>query len=330
MVGRCVRRSSRDGPPRKRKKAEAQVSDEVVSSDNELVARHKADRAYALGDQRNSKARRTSTNASASPNAILKVEIESSDSDSESDATEEDESTMESIGALIRDIFHSDNAKVSAALYALDMNLDKDEKKCELINAAGGCFALVKLLEDCLEKATKKFPHPACAQVTELIEAAELNTLYQSLRVISCLTSGHDESKVGISSVGGVKAIAKVMKSFPRSLDLQMVACGALGNLTYCDLGTKKAVEADAMVVLVAAANNHLRNACICEYACWALSNIIDESKENTKQLILLDGATAVTKVTDKWPAHIDVQTKVQSLIKSIATEMSSWLSDKE
>jgi hypothetical protein len=314
MVGRCVRRSRRchgDGPPRKRKKAEAKVSDEVVRSDNDGKAR----RASAM-------------NAFVSPDATLKIE---SESDSESDATEKDESiSIESVGKLLRDVFHSDNAKVIAALDALSLNLDEDEKKCEVINAAGGCFALVKLLEDCLEKATEKFPHPACAQVTELIEAEELNTLHHSLRVISCLAAGHYESKVGISSVGGVKALVEAMKTFPRCVDLQVVASCALGNLTYCDLGTKKAVKAGAMVVLVAAANNHLNIACICEHVCWILSNIIDESKEHTKLLIRLDGATTAIKVTEKWPAHMDVQTKVQSLIKSIATEMNSWLSDKE
>jgi hypothetical protein len=145
------------------------------------------------------------------------------------------------------------------------------------------------LLEQVLEH--EKFPQQACVQVTELTETAELKTLYRSLRVISCLAAGHDESKVGISSFGGVKAVVEVMKGFPRCHNLQVVASCSLGNLTYCNLGTKKAVEAGAMVVLLAAANNHLNIACLCEYACWALFNIIDESKENTKLLIRLESS---------------------------------------
>jgi hypothetical protein len=304
---------SSDGSYRKRRKAEAKVPDKVVSRDK--------------NDRRSSKARRASTNASASPIAKLKVESESSDSDSESEAKKKEESTsMETVGQLIQDI--SDPAKVIAALDAFDhLNLDEDEKKCELINATGGCYALVKLLQELLEKAIEKFPQRARAQVKELTEAEELNTLYQSLLIISCLAAGHDASKALISSVGGVKAVKKVMKTFPNCHDLQEVSCCSLGNLTYCDIGTKKAVEAGAMVELLAAANNHVSVACVCEYACWALSNIIDDSKENTRKLMRLDGVTAVLiKIKEVWPAHIDVQSKVQSLAKSIAREIYSWV----
>jgi hypothetical protein len=269
--------------------------------------------------------RRTRSSLRATPNAILKVESESSDSDSEADANEKEESmSMETVGHLLRDLFHSDNAKIIAALHALDLNLVDDEKKCELIYAHGGCFVFVKLLEDSLEKATVKFPQQARAQVTELTETEELHTLDMSLFAISCLAAGHDESKAGISLVGGVKAVMEVMKSFPKCHDLQVVSCCLLGSLTFCDTGKKKAVEAGAMVVLLAAANNHLNSACVCAYTCWALSNIIDESKENTKELIDLGGATAVIKIKEKWPAHILVETKVQSLAKSIAMEITS------
>jgi hypothetical protein len=303
---------SSDGSYRKRRKAEAKVPDKVVSS--------------GKNDRRSSKAHRASTNASASPIAKLKVESESSDSDSESEAKKKDESmSMETVGQLLIDI--SDPAKVIPVLDAFDhLKLDEDEKTCELINATGGCHAFVKLLENSLKKATEKFPQHTRAQVKELTEAEELHTLYQSLSVISCLAAGHDASKAGISSVGGVKAVTEVMKTFPNCHDLQEVSCCSLGNLTYCDIGTKKAVEAGAMVELLAAANNHLNVACVCEYACWALSNIIDDSKENTKELMRLDGVTTVIKIKEVWPAHIDVQSKVQSLAKSIAREIYSWV----
>jgi hypothetical protein len=271
--------------------------------------------------------RRTRSTLRATPNANLKVESESSDSDSEADANEKDDAmSMERVGQLLRDISHSDNAKVIAALDALYVNHDEDEKKCELINALDGCPALVQLLKDSLKKATEKFPQQERAQqVSEVTEAEELHTLFQSLCVISSLAAGNDESKAKISLVGGaVKAVVKVMKSFPKCHDLQMVSCCTLGNLTYSDIGAKEAVEADAMVVLLKAANNHLDIGCVCAYTCWALSNIIHGSNENTKELIRCHGATAVIKIKEKWPADIIIQTWVQSLAKA----MNSWVDE--
>jgi hypothetical protein len=79
------------------------------------------------------------------------------------------------------------------------------------------------------------------------------------------------------------------------------------------------------MEVLLAAANSHLDSTRVCDNACWALSNIVDENKENTRLLISLGGAAAVSKVREEWPDDDAVQTKVQRLIKIIATEMNSW-----
>jgi hypothetical protein len=70
------------------------------------------------------------------------------------------------------DLFHSDDTKVIADLDALDLKLDEDSKKCEKLVTAGGCFALVQLIKDYLKNAIEKCP--ACDQVTELNEAAEL------------------------------------------------------------------------------------------------------------------------------------------------------------
>jgi hypothetical protein len=284
----------------------------------------------SIDDQNKSKARRVSAAASASPNVNLMAEtVTASDSEQDesvSDATQEDES-MESTGQMIQDLFHSDNVKVIAALDALELDLDKDKKKCEKIQAVGGCFALVHLMKNCLDKAIDGIP--ACDQVTELNELAELTTLFKTLPVIVGLTYCLDKSHVGISSVGGVEAIVKLMKTFPKCQALQLRACCALGNLTCFNLGKKKAVASGGLQVLLAAVNNHLDSAKVCEFACWALSNIVDESKENTKLLISLGGATAVAKVREECPDDNDVQTEVRSLAKSIGTEMKSWADEE-
>jgi hypothetical protein len=58
------------------------------------------------------------------------------------------EECVQSIGKMIQDLFCSDNDEVDAALDALDLNLDKDKKKTENIQAVEGCLALVQLLEE--------------------------------------------------------------------------------------------------------------------------------------------------------------------------------------
>jgi hypothetical protein len=72
---------------------------------------------------------------------------ETEDGETVSDATQEAES-MERIGQIIQDLFHSDTTKASTALDVLDLNLNEDEKKCESLVTAGGCFALVQLMKD--------------------------------------------------------------------------------------------------------------------------------------------------------------------------------------
>jgi hypothetical protein len=105
------------------------------------------------------------------------------------------EESIQSIGKLIQDLFHSDNAKVNAALEALfldlDVDLDENKKKCENIHAVGGCHALVQLMKYCLDKAITIIP--ACDQDTELNELIELTALDDTLHAIISLICHLDE-----------------------------------------------------------------------------------------------------------------------------------------
>jgi hypothetical protein len=264
-----------------------------------------------------SKARRVSTNPSASNAASRQVVT----------LVAKQEESIQRIGSLIQDLFHSDNAKVNAALDALTLDLDKDRKKHDKIQAVGGCFVLVQLLTKCVDKAIDSIR--ACDQLTKLNEFAELTTLYKTLYVIIDLTFQHIASRVGIAAICGVEAIVKVMQAFPKCQALQGRACGALLKLVSCNLGQAKAIESGGIEVLLAAINNHLDSPTVCELACWALSNIVDESKKNTKLLISLGGAAAVAKLREERPDDNGLQTQVRSLAKSIATEMNSWADEE-
>jgi hypothetical protein len=87
--------------------------------------------------QSKSKARRVSTDASASAVASHQTTEEAPTAD---DAPN---NSMESIGKMIQDLFHSDNAKIDAALDALKQGLINYKKKYENMQAVGGCLALV-------------------------------------------------------------------------------------------------------------------------------------------------------------------------------------------
>jgi hypothetical protein len=76
----------------------------------------------------------------------------------------------------------------------------KDENKRDDFVTAGGCLALVLLLKKCLDKGIDSIP--ACDQVTELHELAELTTLHKTLHIMIRLSCHHFESKVGIAVVG--------------------------------------------------------------------------------------------------------------------------------
>jgi hypothetical protein len=257
------------------------------------------------------------------------IEDEDDDDDDDDDESvkekDEDEESVEveGMGKLVKDLFRSDFVKVSAALDALLVDLRKDKEHCETFTFWGGGIALVQLVKNCLKKAMKKIP--ACDQVTELNELAELETLDKSLHLIICLTYMHDVSRVGITTVGGVEAVVEVMKTFPKCEALQSIACRAINNLTACNIGTQKAAEMGGMNVLLAAVNNHLSSANVCQHAILAMRRILVGSKENAELLISLGGVTDVAKVKNKWPDNDKVQPQVRHLAKLIAAEINSW-----
>lgn len=212
-----------------------------------------------------------------------------------------DTESLEQMGIYIQCLFSSESTQVESALDALVENLQKDTRKCNDIVTVGGCFALVQLLRICLEQATKNIR--GCHLVTELDDRFELNCLCYTLRVIIRLTFRHDESKVGINAIGGIQAVVDVMRTFPQCQDLQRMACNTLYNLTCCSIGKKKAIEANAMQVLLDAVHNHQDNPPLCERALFSMQHIIKGSKERTK-LFLTSGistnTTAVTSSTAK------------------------------
>jgi hypothetical protein len=249
------------------------------------------------------------------------------DEKEEGDVDEDEEESLEGVGKMIQDLFRSDNAKANAALYAMNLELGKNEKNCESFVTAGGCFVLVQLMKNCLDKAIDRIL--ACDQVTELNELAELTTLDNTLCIIIRLTFQHAESRVGISAIGGVEAIVKVIKTFPKCQSLQMNACSCLVNLVLCSIGRKKAAASGGIKVVLATINNHLGSVVICQRACLALANIASGSKEHTGLLISLGGGAAMAKVRTKWPNDEDVQSKVRKLATMIIAEMKAWV-DKE
>jgi hypothetical protein len=202
------------------------------------------------------------------------------------------------------------------------LDIDKDKKKSNNMHAVGGCLALVYLMKNCLDKAIDKIP--ACDQVTKLNESPVLETLLNTLGVIVTLVCTHKENRVGICLVGGVEAVVKVMKTFPKCELLQVCACSTLGNLAFCTLGKKKSVETGAMEFLVAAVNNHLDSARVCDFACWAFYSLITANKESTNIFLSSGGVTAVTKVRVPWPEDEIVQ-EVMKLTKPIVKELNSW-----
>jgi hypothetical protein len=304
--------SSKASNVRKRKPAEAPEAAVVISDDQ---------------NPKESKARRVSTDASAS-NVVAppKATGNASIANAPSVADAGQEMSLERIGALIQDLFRSNNIKVNAALDALNVNLLQN--KCEKIVTVGGCFALVQLVNNCLENAIEKIL--ACDQVTELTELADLKTLQNSLFVIARLMLRYTESRAGIAAIGGVEAVVKVMKVFPKCHHLQWFASAALINLTNRNIiGKNKAVETGGIEALLAAVNNHLDSPSVCGNACWALANIATYSKKNTGLLISLGGATAVAKVRTKWPDKEQVQERVRRLAEVISSEMKTWADEE-
>ncbi len=243
---------------------------------------------------------------------------------------DEEEESPEGVWKMIQDLFRSDNAKVHAALSALFLGLDDEnnKKKRDKIQAVGGCFALVQALKNYLDKAIDSIP--ACDQVTQSNKHAELITLSKTLQVVANLIFRHEESKVGIAATGGVEAVVKVMKTFPKCKLLQENACGALCNLT-CNsiLGKANAIASGGIEVHLAAVNNHLGSPDVCEDSFGALVNIVADSNENTELLINLGGGAAVAKVRRKWPDNDKIQQHVRRLAKMLAAEMNNWADER-
>jgi hypothetical protein len=187
----------------------------------------------------------------------------------------------------------------------------------------GGCHALVQLVKNCVAKAIEDMPDHD--HVTDLSQP-EVKTLFKSLAVITNLTYHHDESQVGISVIGGVEAVVKVMKTFPLCRELQRSVCASLCNLTCCPVGKKKALEAGGITALIAAVTNHTSSALICQHACDTLENVIDGSMEQTKVFMNIGGVAALSKVRDTWPDNKRIQGSVLGLSKLIRKEMKSWM----
>jgi hypothetical protein len=255
--------------------------------------------------------------ASLHRNGLLATERVAIANNTSASNAPEQEASMGRIGEKIQDLSASDNVEVNAALVALFMDLEKDATTRDNIVAAGACRALVQLLTNCLERGIARIP--ASDQVTEMSDFAELTTLHRALLVITRLTFYHEESIIRITSSGGVEAVVKVMKNFPKCQTLQERACTALRNL-ICknDAGKKKAAESGGIEVLLAATNNHLDSAILCKNACLALLSMIWGNKERTELLLSLGGGAAISKIRTKWPEMTASQATLWSSCKSL------------
>jgi hypothetical protein len=246
--------------------------------------------------------------------------------ESEDDSTQATmpELTVETIGSQIEELF--DTSKVNDVLDAFDANLYEDKKKCDKMVTVGGCHALVQLVKNCVAEAIENIPDHD--QVTDLLQP-ELKTLFKALAVITNLTYHHEESQIGITVIGGVGDVVKVMETFPLNRELQRSVCAALCNLTCCPAGKKKASEAGGIPALIAAVTNHTDSALICQHACDTLENVIDGSIEQIKVFMTAGGVTALTKVRDVWPENKRIQASVLGLSKLIRQEMKSWINEE-
>lgn len=192
------------------------------------------------------------------------------------------------------------------------------EGKLEPLRNCGPCMVLVQFVEDLLQKATANIP--ACDRVKRVNDYADLKPLNAAIDVIVLLAHRHYNGSVTIGSVVGVEAVVKVMKTFPKCLTLQETACSALRNLTYCNLGQKKALEAGQTIdLLLAALKNHLASPYLCVQAVLALYNVIMNDDKSTELLPSSEGvAAAVNKVRDQWPEVDSVQQAVKLLASAL------------
>jgi hypothetical protein len=213
------------------------------------------------------KARRGSTDASSTTTASVHVDtpVVAENAITANAASIDREVSIINMGKVIQDIAHADNAKVNTALDAfLGLDFMRDRLKRESFVTAGGCLALVQLVKKCLDKVIERIP--ACGQVAELDELAELTTLHKTLHIMIRLTFHHKEIRVLITAIGGVNAFVKIMKTFPKCQTLQECTCRVLANLA-CNNVTVKAniIKSGGIEVLLAAVNNHMDSPYICE-----------------------------------------------------------------
>jgi hypothetical protein len=260
------------------------------------------DRNLPVVREESRKIRRVSMNASASTATSLQVDTPVPTQIVAASATTKHEEPIQIIGKMIRDLSSYDNAQVNAALVALGLDLSEDKKKRDRLQAIGGCVALVQLMKNCLEKAIDRVP--VCEQVTDLNEIPELRTLHKTLIVIIILTYWRFESRVvGITAIGGVEVVVKILKTFPKCEALQKGACFVLGNLGDINVtGKKNIIESGGIETLLSAANNHFNSADVCESVCWALSKIAFRHYESKARFTAIGGVEVVVKVMKTFP----------------------------
>jgi hypothetical protein len=300
------------------------LSYEVVNARKRKPSTKITERVVSSNDYHIPKRSKTCEVSPSKTKAAVKTERASTtNAASTSDAAPE--KMLQRIGKTIRDLFHPDNAKVLAALHALCADIKMDKNNREHVVTVGGCFALIRHVKNCLQTAIGKIPK--CEQVTKLNELPELNTLNESLNVIKTLADLHPASTFGITAIGGVEAVVKVMKVFPKCASLQSSAARLLVQLTSSNItGKNIAVETGGIQILLAAVNNHLGSAEICRHAFWALDNMVEGSKqENTALMVSLGGTAAVDKVRTKWRDNGKVQEQVRRLLACIISQLKTW-----
>jgi hypothetical protein len=301
--------SSTSARDRKRK------PDEVMSSSNNNNS----------DDQSNSRARRVSTDAQAATTGIAFDEKNKDDPT----ANAESKFSIENIGQMIQDLFHSDYAKVNDALDTLMVDLDEDKTKWENIQAVGGCHALVQLMNKCFNKWTNIIPPRALNKITAAGDLPELEIIDKSLQIIRALTN-HLGGRT-VASIGGVEAVVEAMETFSDCLEMQNTACCVLNNLLSCSIGQKKALEMNAMVVILDTLEGHREVCTVCTNACFTLHIMVAASKENTERFIDSGGLTTVAGIRKHWQ-HDDtspVHEAVRKLMEPVVKELSCWAQAK-
>lgn len=84
---------------------------------------------------------------------------------------------------------------------------------------------------------------------------------------------------------------------------MQKGACFVLGNLGDINVnGKKNIMESGGIEILLAAVNNHLNSADVCESVCRALSKIAIRYSESKVRIIAIGGVEAVVKVMKTFP----------------------------